>query len=469
MERIKIIVIVISIFMFVDHTPVNGSLFDNDSLRYKIGQMMIFGFRGDNVPRAISDEIIDYNIGGVLLYRVYDNITADHNKTRQLIHDLQAASHIPLLIATDQEPGLGNLRSSTGFEDTMHAYDLGRLTEESITRSIASKFATWFTDLGINANFAPVVDLRLNPDNVIGDRSFGSDPDTVVQNAAWFIDEFRERNLITTIKHFPGHGSSIGDSHLGFTDVSDTWTDIELVPFRSLINSGLVDMVMTAHIFNTKFDNQHPATLSHSTITGLLRDSLNFKGVVITDAMFMRAIRDNYTVEESITLAINAGVDIVLYNWDDDFEGHRLAPLFVDHVEAMVLENTISRARIEESYGRITALKRNLNVSVVDDEGLSEIPPNFVLSNYPNPFNEYTRFQYTLYERSRVSGMIYNLLGVRVKILLNAYQSPGAYTLTWDGNDDRDTVLPSGFYVFILRINALNHEYIERVKVQYLK
>jgi beta-N-acetylhexosaminidase len=181
---------------------------------------------------------------------------------RNLIADLQAAARIPLLIATDQEGGrVSNLNANNGFSQSPLAYAMGLRTAERYSEQIGDEFAHWFCEVGLNTDFAPVVDLRLQPGNVIGDRSFSADPDTVVLNASWFIDAFRRRHLITALKHFPGHGSSIGDSHAGFTDVSDTWTEAELEPFKRLIDAGQADLIMTAHIFNSRIDSLFPATL----------------------------------------------------------------------------------------------------------------------------------------------------------------------------------------------------------------
>ena len=431
--------------------------------------MLIFGFWGDTVPEHIKNEIRDYNIGGVLLYRVYDNL-ATRTRIPGFIADLQSSAEIPLLIVTDQEGGtVTNLNIYNGFQNTKTAYELGELTDETTTRKVGAKFANWFTELGINTNFAPVVDLRLQPDNVIGDRSFGADPDTVIQNAYWFIDEFHKQNHLTTLKHFPGHGSSIGDSHLGFTDVSDTWSETELIPFKALIDSGCVDMVMTAHIFNANLDPQYPATLSQNTITNLLRDTLEFDGVIVTDAMMMRAITDHYGLKESITLAINAGCDLILYNWDDDLNNNRLAPLFVNHVEEKVLEGTIPQDRINESYQRILHMKSDLpeNTFVFDDGQV--VPTKYDLSSYPNPFNSQTTIAYHLEAPSEVLGVIYNLLGYPIRALLHGSQDAGHHTVTWDATDDLGNAVPTGIYILNLRIRYGQRSIETVLKLNHVK
>ena len=446
-----------------------GDLFARDSLRYKIGQMLIFGFYGNTVPDEIKEEVRDCNVGGVLLYRAHQNLTSPV-QMRNLIADLQAAARIPLLIATDQEGGrVNNLNANNGFSQSPSAYAMGLRTAERYSEQIGDEFAHWFCEVGLNTDFAPVVDLRLQPGNVIGDRSFSADPDTVVLNASWFIDAFRRRHLITALKHFPGHGSSIGDSHAGFTDVSDTWTEAELEPFKRLIDAGQADLIMTAHIFNSRIDSLFPATLSYKTLTTLLRDSLGYEGVVITDAMAMRAISDNYGFAEAITLAINAGADILLYNWDDDFQGHRLAPLFVDHIEAEISNGTIARGRIEASYQRILHLKQDLVSPATVAAGKTAVPNLLNLCSYPNPFNARIQIRYTLSESGQVSAVICNILGQPVRRLVQNVQTAGEQRLSWDGRDERGKMMSSGLYFFVLQTEQQGQRIQQSIGLHHIK
>ncbi|MDQ7042952.1 MAG: glycoside hydrolase family 3 N-terminal domain-containing protein, partial [Sulfurimonas sp.] len=172
------------------------------------------------------------------------------------------------------------------------------------------------SDAGINLNFAPVVDLSINPKNsvIVGlERSFGKKSQKVVEYASLVMDAQREKNIISVLKHFPGHGSSLGDSHKGFVDISKSWSKKELEPYKVLIKQNAADAIMTAHVFNENLDNKYPATLSYKINTELLRNQLNFKGLIISDDMQMRAISKHYSLNESTTLAINAGVDILLF------------------------------------------------------------------------------------------------------------------------------------------------------------
>ena len=456
----KAICLLITQLLFLNTGWAQNDLWGADSLRFKIGQMIVFGFAGNTAPPSVLDEIAQYNVGGVLLYRIHDNIQSP-SQASQLIASLQAIALSPLFIMTDQEGGsVCNLRLSNGFQNSPSAYELGLQNDEATTREVAALFSTWFNNIGLNTDLAPVVDLRLNPGNVIGDRSFSANPDIVSQNAYWFIDEFHQHNLLTTLKHFPGHGSSVGDSHLGFTDITDTWQESELDPYYALMDSGCVDMIMSAHVFNMNLDPVYPATLSAPIINGLLRQTVGYDGVVISDAMMMGAITQNYGLTEAVTLAINAGVDILLYNWDDDMNGHRLIPLLVDHIASQVVDGTIPRLRIEESYQRILNLKNRLNPSPVALRPRADQPGGF-MSNYPNPFNPTTTLTYTLTEDMSVVLSVLDIRGRQIRRLTKGDQAAGKYVCVWDGSNDRGQQVPGGVYFF----NLQGHSFRRAVKI----
>jgi beta-N-acetylhexosaminidase len=252
--------------------------------------------------------------------------------------------------------------------------------------------AFWFNLTGLNMNLAPVVDVNVNPASpAIGavERSYSADPATVAAHAGWFIDEFRSRGVITVLKHFPGHGSATGDSHLGFTDITLTWGENELIPYATLLSRGNVDGVMVGHLYNATIDSLYPATLSSAAIGGLLRGRLGYDGVVVSDAMGMRALTDLYSFEEAVVRAVGAGVDILLYTKNQDSLGGSLAKQIVDLIEARVGDGTISPSRIDESYGRIMHLKERILTAIAAAKETGR-PERFSVSNYPNPFNPST-------------------------------------------------------------------------------
>jgi beta-N-acetylhexosaminidase len=220
-----------------------------------------------------------------------------------------------------------------------------------IARTLAS--------VGVNLNLAPVVDLDVNPTNpIIGalGRSFSADPAIVTAQAEAFIAGHRALGVKTTLKHFPGHGSSTGDTHLGVVDVTDTWSEVELEPFRNVVRDGLADAVLTAHVFNATLDSEHPATLSQPTITGILREQLSWDGIVISDDMQMGAIRDAYGYPDAVRLAILAGVDILTIAQQQVYE-EGIVGRTIDLIEGFVRDGTLTEERIDASYRRILALK----------------------------------------------------------------------------------------------------------------
>lgn len=176
------------------------------------------------------------------------------------------------------------------------------------------------------------------------------------------IEAHRGAGVLTAVKHFPGHGSAPGDTHLGFVDVTDAWSPAELVPYRALVSEGSVDAVMTAHVVNGQLDPQWPATMSPATITGVLRNELAFHGVVVSDDLQMGAIADHYGMETAVHQALVAGVDILLFA-NNNPRGYEpdIAPRVVALVEALVRDGELTEERIDESVERVRDLKRRLS------------------------------------------------------------------------------------------------------------
>lgn len=341
------------------------------SLDEKIGQMLLVGFRGTALADTnhIVRDIKKYHLGGIILFD-YDvpSKSSERNikspeQLKTLINDLKKLSDYPLIVSIDQEGGqVARLKPAMGFPKIKSAEYLGRLDSADSTRFYAQKMGKSLEDLDINMNFAPVVDLNTNPDNpVIGglERSFSADPQTVVQHASIYIKTLNKYGISSVLKHFPGHGSSKNDSHLGVVDVTDTWSKKELVPYRKLMNKGLGDAIMTAHIFNRNIDPNYPATLSKPTITGLLRNKLNYNGVVISDDLMMGAIRNEYGLRTTINKAINAGVDILVFANNSIYDP-KIVPKAHNIIKELIEEGKISRQQIDESYARIMKLKKKI-------------------------------------------------------------------------------------------------------------
>lgn len=337
-------------------------------LEHKIGQMIMVGFRGMSIDDKhwIVRDIKDYNIGGVILFD-YDvpnsepvrNIESPE-QVRLLNITLQNITEIPLFVAVDQEGGRVNrLKARYGFPDMPSHEHIGEINHPNTTRYIVDVIASAVSDAGFNINFAPVVDLNTNPDNpIIGKlgRSFSDDHDIVSRHSRIFIEEHRNIGVIAVPKHFPGHGSTWNDSHYGMADVTDTWDEEELTPYRYLIDNVNVDMIMSAHIMNRNWNPDHPATLSYEIMTTLLRDELGFEGVLVSDDMQMGAITEYYGLEQAVTLAVNAGIDVLIFANNSVYDPEIVGKV-VDIIKSGVQEGIIPEERITESYNRIMRLK----------------------------------------------------------------------------------------------------------------
>ena len=345
------------------------------SLENKIGQMLLIGFRGleINEDSPIAQDVINGRVGGVVLF---DYDVALHSSIRNiqspeqvnsLINSLQSLSVTELFVAVDQEGGkVCRLKEKYGFPPTVSQQYLGELDDPDTTNYYAKQTAETLIENGFNVNFAPVVDLNVNPENpVIGaiGRSFSPDPQVVTDNALIVIDQLHIHGLLSTLKHFPGHGSSTSDSHKGFVDVTDTWTEEELIPYQNIINAGKADFIMTAHIFNSNWDSQYPATLSKNVITGMLRQELGFEGVVISDDMNMKAITEFYGLEQALKLSINAGVDMITFGNNLVYD-ENIAEKAISLIKGLVESGEISKERIDDAYDRIMKLKNDLKKNI---------------------------------------------------------------------------------------------------------
>lgn len=338
-------------------------------IEVKIGQMLMLGFQGatigedENIVRALRDQ----HVGSVVLFDIDQstrrarprNIVSPEQVAR-LTADLQTLATLPLLVSIDQEGGhVARLKEKYGFPASLSHAALAKHDDFDFTREQAAAIAQTLAEVGVNLNLAPVVDVRINPNNPIiarVERSFSADPAIVAAQAEAYIDGHHARGVKCTLKHFPGHGSSLGDTHLGFTDVTTTWREDELIPYQELIGKGKVDAVMTAHIFNGKLDPDLPATLSPTIVTGLLRSELGFDGVVISDDIQMRGITDRHKVEKAFELAIRAGVDIIAVANNTTRSG-AISDRFVTTMMRLLDEGVIDEARIDASYQRVLRLK----------------------------------------------------------------------------------------------------------------
>lgn len=343
---------------------------EQDSLDIKIGQMIMTGL-GDfsqlEKGAPIFEAVQSGKTGGVILFEKNLHGKNTEENLREILHYAQNMSPIPLFVSIDEEGGRVNrLKTRYGFPKTVTAEYLGALDNADSTTYYARQTAATLYRLGINMNFAPSVDVNVNPENpVIGKigRSYSDDPMEVAEHATLVTEAHDLFGIATVIKHFPGHGSSRDDSHLGLADVSDTWRFQELMPYKAMLDSGKVRAIMTAHIVNEVLDERKlPATLSDRVLSDVLRGFLGYEGVVISDDMQMKAISAQYGLEEAIRMAITAGVDVLLFA--NNVPDYDLVTANQIHgiIKKFVKNGDISEERITESYKRIINLKQELGL-----------------------------------------------------------------------------------------------------------
>lgn len=356
------------------------------SLSVMAGEMIMVGFRGldleDDAPvlRALAGG----KAGGVILFGSDSSLGPPRNiaspeQVRTLVARLRAAARGPIFVAVDQEGGrVQRLSSRNGFSDWPSARALGLGHDAGATYQSALSMGRALASAGFNLNFAPSVDVHRPDSPAIGalDRAFSTDPRVVTEHARAFARGMNDAGVVCVLKHFPGHGSASGDTHNGVADVTGTWSEGELEPYRALIGEGFDGMIMAAHVIlrlprdregeippaargASEGREDLPASLSPVLINGLLRRELGWSGVVITDDLQMAAAANGRSLRDIILLAVNAGADILLF-------GNNLThdPLLADRVHAALLElvdeGLLSPDRLRESWLRVRELKSRL-------------------------------------------------------------------------------------------------------------
>ena len=339
-----------------------------NDLEAMIGQMIMVGFVGtspqDPWPEKLLGQIAAGQVGGVLFLARNAASEAAVRALNQAILDAGGAT--PVLIALDQEGGrIERLTQKVGFSPRPSAHDVAASYSVAEATALYAGLARDLRNWNFNLNLGPVVDVDVNPDNpIIGalGRSFSADPRTVADYAGAFVSGHHASGMLTALKHFPGHGSSRADSHKGFVDVTATWTEAELQPYRDLVAAGMADMVMTGHLYLAQLSDptaRLPASLSKPALD-VLRNDIGFDGVIISDDMEMQAIEQHYTLEEAAVAAVRAGNNILIYsnyaNPRPDLPGEVIA-ILRRHAEG----DPEFRAMIEDSYRKVMTLKGRLD------------------------------------------------------------------------------------------------------------
>lgn len=334
----------------------------------RLGELLLVGFHGTAIEDNPDVErlLCRVRVGGVILF-ARNIVDADQvaRLTRGLAERARECTGRALLVAVDAEGGrVMRLGPGAGYTATLSHQYLGDANDLAQTELEARRIGSMLREAGINWNLAPVVDVGYNPANpvIVGaGRSFGASPAVVVAQARAFITGMHAAGLLTALKHFPGHGSSVADSHHGFVDVTDTADPkVELAPYRLLLSEGIVDSVMTAHVFNRRLDRRYPATLSERTITGVLRRGLGWRGVVVSDDMRMGAIDQHYGLPDAAVRAVRAGVDVVLIADDRLPDGTSAADVVLDALRGAVGRGRIPARRVDEALIRIETMRARL-------------------------------------------------------------------------------------------------------------
>ena len=368
MKIIKKPAIAILLSFLIYNTSACTKQTDNkDSLDIKIGQMLMTGYPGAHIDNnnPLLAEIEKGRIGGVILFEKNIDSVESYQNLKNLTFTLQSHTKVPLFMAVDQEGGRVNrLKTKYCFPKSVSAAYLGMLDNEDSTKYYAQSTAATLAGLGFNVNFAPVLDLASNPDNPIiaqKERAYSADPKMVAKHAGIVMKEHNRLHIITVGKHFPGHGSSKADTHKGIADVTTTWEENELAPYKTLIDAGLLKGVMSAHIVNKNLDSLGlPGTLSEQILNGILRQRLGYDGVVFSDDMQMHAITKYYGVEKALELGINAGLDVIIYSNNISSSKERDFNYLHSLIKQLVLDGKIKMERIDQSYARIIKLKQEM-------------------------------------------------------------------------------------------------------------
>jgi len=340
---------------------------DEAALRRKVASLLVVGFRGQSVSASdwIVKAIREQHIGGVILFDTDQltgqprNITSPSQVTT-LITTLREAAPGPLIVSIDQEGGqISRLNPDNGFPATESQAQVGAINQAAHTTAWAQGMVRSMKSIGVTMNFAPVVDLATNPDNPaiakLG-RSFSANPDVVVTNATEEIKVHRASGIKTSIKHFPGFGSATGNTDFDVVDVSGTWKRSDLVPFQRLIDAGMTDSVLVAHLLNRQLDPDKPMSLSRKVVTDLLRGDLGWTGPVVSDDMQAKGITEKYGTDQAFTLAVQAGVDLLVYANQQVYDP-AIVTKILDVAVKQVKSGALTVAQIDAAVARVDKLR----------------------------------------------------------------------------------------------------------------
>ena len=355
---------------------------DNMTLDEKIGQMITIGIDGYSVDDTAKQLITDKKVGGVILFK--DNIS-DSNQLLQLINDIKginSTNKIPIFISVDQEGGRVN-RLPSEIKSLPSNEIIGNKNDNKLAYDIGKNIGYALGSFGFNMDFAPVLDVNSNPNNtVIGDRSFSNDKDKVASLGASEINGFKDSNIISVAKHFPGHGDTATDSHYALPIINKTLDElksVEFVPFKKAIEEK-VPAIMVSHILMPQIDANNPASMSKTIITDILRKDLKFDGLIVTDDMTMGAVTNELDITTACINSINAGADLLLV-----CHGYHNEINVINAIKDSVNNRIISIDTINKSVYRILSLKENYKIT---DEKIEEVDINTINTKFEDILNK---------------------------------------------------------------------------------
>ena len=334
----------------------------------RLGDLLLVGFHGTAAEGNADLErlLCESRVGGALVFgRNVVDAAQVGRLTRAMSTRARACAGRTLFVGVDAEGGrVMRLGTAAGYTGTLSHQELGDSGDVALTELEALRIGGRLREAGFNWNLAPVVDVGYNPANpvIVGTgRSFAAEPARVTAHARAYLAGMRAAGLLTALKHFPGHGSSFADSHLGFVDVTDTARpELELAPYRTLMGEGAVDSIMTAHVFNRRLDRRYPATLSRPTITGLLRGELGWHGIVVSDDLRMGAIEKHYGLEAAAVLALAAGDDLLVIADDRLPDGRSATIVALAAIRSALEQGRLAPSIIEGALTRVDALRARL-------------------------------------------------------------------------------------------------------------
>ncbi|MEJ7601719.1 MAG: beta-N-acetylhexosaminidase [Kofleriaceae bacterium] len=348
-------------------------------MRDDLGQLLWIGFHGTRAPAAVRDRIAAGAVGATILFKrnlVIDDQGCDLDALVALDHELHGAAPdgTPALIAIDQEGGtVQRVRAPATVWPPMFAHDTVA-DDEATAAAVGLAMGRELRALGLDIDFAPVLDIHTNAANpVIGQRAFGTTPDTVSRRALAYARGLDEAGILACGKHFPGHGDTTTDSHLELPRIDHAWErleSVELAPFARAAEARL-PMLMTAHVVFAVLDEARPATLSEAVITGLLRQRLGYEGVIVSDDLDMKALAGLGT-DQTAVAAIRAGCDVLLLCEDEANQATAEEAL----IRAAETDSTL-RARISESAARVRAMKR----AHAENQRRNPVPPRAIVGS----------------------------------------------------------------------------------------